>query len=340
MKIREIVITGKDTAILRDGEFDETELAPDELLVETECSFISTGTELSIFTGRDPQTRQTGGWCEWPWKAGYANVGRVKAAGSATRRAKVGQRVFSFGKHVSAHRYPESRMILTVPDGIEPGLAAASRMAGVAMTALILVEIKGNPWVAVYGLGMVGNLAAQTFVARGCRVIGVDPVQHRRDLAKTCGVQHVVGGTAEEARKAIRDLTGGALCAITIDAVGHSAVVADAIKSTATFGQHVILGTPRVPVETNVTEMLRDIHSRFIVMRCALEWCLPEYPQTGSTWSLLSKQETIFDWMSRGELKIEPLISHRLPPTRIQEAYEGLERTPETFTGVVLDWGR
>jgi hypothetical protein len=42
--------------------------------------------------------------------------------------------------------------------------------------------------------------------------------------------------------------------------------------------------------------------------------------------------------MARGILKLEPLISHRLTPDRIKEAYEGLECDKGTFTGVALDW--
>ncbi|MBC8228784.1 alcohol dehydrogenase, partial [bacterium] len=43
-------------------------------------------------------------------------------------------------------------------------------------------------------------------------------------------------------------------------------------------------------------------------------------------------------WIHRGELKIEPLISHQLKPEQIKEAYDGLLNEPETYTGVVLDW--
>ena len=46
----------------------------------------------------------------------------------------------------------------------------------------------------------------------------------------------------------------------------------------------------------------------------------------------------IFDWLRRGKLQLDPLISHRLPPAKIKEAYEGLEEQRDTYTGVVLDW--
>ncbi|MEZ4660468.1 MAG: hypothetical protein R2911_23170 [Caldilineaceae bacterium] len=109
-----------------------------------------------------------------------------------------------------------------------------------------------------------------------------------------------------------------------------------AAKATASFGQLVILGSPRVPVEGNLTELLSDVHLRWITLRGALEWCVPMYPDVGNRTSQWSKQETIFEWLRRGALQLEPLISHRLPPQEIKQAYEGLLRQPQGYTGVTL----
>jgi len=182
------------------------------------------------------------------------------------------------------------------------------------------------------------NLAAQGFVQRGCRVIGVDPVASRRKLAEACGIHYTVGGDAAAAQAAIVELTGGQGAEITVDAVGHSSVVMQAATATARFGQIVLLGSPRVPVEGNLTALLSDVHLRMITVRGALEWCLPIYPDIGNRTSQYSKQMMIFEWLRAGRLQVEPLISHRLPPTAIQQAYEGLLRETETYTGVALVW--
>ena len=75
-----------------------------------------------------------------------------------------------------------------------------------------------------------------------------------------------------------------------------------------------------------------------VTVRGALEWSLPIYPDTGNRTSQYSKQQMIFDWVQAGKLHIEPLISHRLPPEEIKQAYEGLLRQTETYTGVALVW--
>ncbi|MBM3237849.1 zinc-binding alcohol dehydrogenase [Candidatus Poribacteria bacterium] len=349
MEIKQVVVTGQNQVELQKAEIDDKNLGPNELLIETEFTFISAGTELANYTGKEPKVFQPGAWCAYPWRSGYANVGIVRAIGNRVTRAKPGDRVFTYGNHASAIRYNETRLIIQVPQNIEPSIAAASRMAGVATTAVIVGEIthpwplprgehKSNPWVVVFGLGMVGNLASQAFRIRGCRVIGVDPVETRRKLAERCGIPYTVGGDVETVQKVIGEITQGKMGNITVDAVGHSSVVMQALKATANYGQLIILGSPRVSVQGNLTELLSDVHLRWITIRGALEWCLPMYSESEKVISQFSKQQMIFDWIHRGELKIEPLISHCLKPEQIKEAYDGLLNEPEKYTGVVLDW--
>ncbi len=338
MKIREVVVTGQNRVELQTTEVDAPKLGADELLIDTEYTFISSGTELANYTGREPKVFQKGSWCEYPWRSGYANVGIVREVGSGVKRAAPGDRVFTYGRHASTIRYSQDRLIAPVPAAVDPAVVAASRMAGVAMTAIVVGEIGTTPWVVVFGLGLVGNLAAQMFQIHGCRVIGVDPVDARRALAERCGIQCTVGGDADTAQAEIQALTGGGLAHITVDAVGHSSVVMQALRATASHGQIIILGSPRVSVQGDLTELLSDTHLRWITIRGALEWCVPMYPDIGNRTSQWSKQQTIFDWMARGALHVEPLISHRLKPEQIKQAYDGLLNESDVYTGVVLAW--
>ncbi len=338
MKFREVVVTGQNQVELQTGEFDDSNLSPNEVLIDTEYTFISSGTELANYTGKEPKVFQKGAWCAYPWRSGYANVGIVREVGVNVNRATPGDRVFTYGRHASTVRYFQDRLIAPVPESIDPAVVAASRMAGVAMTAIIVAEININPCVIVFGLGLVGNLASQMFQIQGCRVIGVDPVAARRELAKRCGIADTVGGDADAVQVQIQELTNGRLGNITVDAVGHSGVVMQALRATANHGQLVILGSPRVSVTGDLTELLSDTHLRWITIRGALEWCVPMYPEIGNRPSQYSKQQTIFGWIEREQLDVESLISHRLKPEHIKEAYDGLLNEPNLYTGVVLDW--
>ena len=338
MKIKEVVVTGQNQVELQTADIDTPVLASNELLIDTEYTFISSGTELANYTGREPKVFQKGEWCEYPWRSGYANVGIVREVGVDVTRAAPGDRVFTYGRHASTIRYSQDRLVTPVREAVDPAVVAASRMAGVAMTAIVVGEIGANPWVVVFGLGLVGNLASQMFQIHGCRVVGVDPVKERRELAQRCRISHTVGGTADEAQAEVEEITGGELGNITVDAVGHSGVVMQALRATASHGQLIILGSPRVEVQGNLTDLLSETHLRWITIRGALEWCVPMYPDIGNRTSQWSKQQTIFDWMARGQLHVEPLISHRLKPEQIKQAYDGLLNEPNVYTGVVLDW--
>ncbi len=338
MKIREVVVTGQNRVELQTNEMSTPVLAANELLIDAEYTFISSGTELANYTGREPKVFQEGSWCAYPWRSGYANVGIVREVGTGVTRAAVGDRVFTYGRHASTVRYSQDRLVVPVRESLDPAVVAASRMAGVAMTAIIVGDIGTNRWVVVFGLGLVGNLASQMFQLHGCRVIGVDPVAARRELAQRCGIETTVGGNADEVQAQIQEITGGVLGNITVDAVGHSAVVMQALRATTSHGQIIILGSPRVSVPGDLTELLSDTHLRWITIRGALEWCVPMYPDVGNRTSQWRKQQTIFDWMARGQLHVGPLISHRLEPEHIKQAYDGLLNEPNVYTGVVLDW--
>lgn len=338
MTIREVVVTGQHQVELQTAELDAPVLSANEVLLDTEYTFISSGTELANYTGREPKVFQKGEWCAYPWRSGYANVGIVRDIGTDVTRTTIGERVFTYGRHASTIRYSQERLIAPVPRSVEPDVVAASRMAGVAMTAIVVAEIPTNATVIVFGMGLVGNLASQMFQIHGCRVIGVDPVAERRALAQRCGIEHTVGGTPDEAQAQLQELTNGGLGNITVDAVGHSSVVMQALRATTNHGQLVILGSPRVSVPGDLTELLSETHLRWITIRGALEWCVPMYPDIGNRTSQWSKQQTIFDWIARGQLQVKPLVSHRLKPEQIKQAYDGLLNEPSVYTGVVLDW--
>ncbi len=331
-------VAAQNVVRLETEEMDPADLTPDQLLIETEWTFISAGTELANYTGVEPKTRQPGSWCFYPWRSGYANVGIVKEVGSAVTRAAVGDRIFTYAHHESWAKYGQERLVYPVPDDMAPDIAAASRMAGVAATSLLVATLHGAPTVAVFGLGLVGNLACQLFRARGCRVIGVDPVPERRTLATAVGIPTVMGGTDAEVQDQIMDLTDGSGADIGVDAVGHSAVCMQALQATRTMGQLVILGTPRAPVQGNLTDFLGEVHYRSIRVLGALEWQYPMYPTINTEISQFEKQRMIFDWIREGRVQLEPLISHRMPPQDIKAAYQGLLHRKDAYTGVLLQW--
>jgi 2-desacetyl-2-hydroxyethyl bacteriochlorophyllide A dehydrogenase len=338
MQIKQVVVTKEYEVGLQDLSIDEGTLGPDQILVETETTFVSAGTELANYTGIDPRVRTSGEWCEYPWKSGYANVGIVRRIGINVSRAKIGQRVFTFGPHASAHIYDTNQLVVEVPQSLTPRVAAVSRMADVSYTPLFITKPKLNSWVAVFGLGTVGNLTAQFFRLAGCRVIGIDPLKRRRDVASECGIPHTLGGSPGEVNRAIAEITGRRMASVVIDAVGRSSVILECINACADHGSINLVGTPRGDFVENMTPAFYALHARFITIKTGSEWCVPTYAQLKNAPSHLAKHEMIFNLIERGVLKIEPLISHVMKPIKIKQAYDSLLNDPDNHIGVVIDW--
>ena len=67
MKIKQVVIVGQHEVELQTTELDKKRLGPNEILIETEYTYISTGTELANYSGKEPKVFQPGAWCAYPW---------------------------------------------------------------------------------------------------------------------------------------------------------------------------------------------------------------------------------------------------------------------------------
>jgi 2-desacetyl-2-hydroxyethyl bacteriochlorophyllide A dehydrogenase len=332
MEIQQLVITREREVELQTVSL-EPRLAESDLLIQSEASFISAGTELSIYTGTEPATKIPGTWCYYPSKVGYSNVGKVLAKGERVTAFDVGERVFTFAPHVSHHVYhPTSgnlyhSLVVKVPDTLPLEVAATLHMPHVAITALNVASSVLGKKVVVVGLGVVGNLAAQMFQLAGATVIGVDPAKARRGLAQRCGIMNTLVAI-EELKEQVD---------ITVDAVGHSSIVMQCLKATASFGEIILLGSPRVSVTGDLNEAFMDIHLRGLQLKGALEWNRPVYTTLNEN-SQAQNMERVITWLQDGRLNIAPLISHVLPATEAKRAYEGLLYDKDNYTGVVLTW--
>ena len=355
MEVRRVLVRGNRDVVLETVEISDRP-GSGEILIETEKTFISAGTELANYTALDPTVSVPGSWNSYPWPSGYANAGHIVAIGDLIQGLVPGDRVFTFGRHASHHyanlldpsaiaaqvhengRGTTSDMVVKIPDDVSSEDAAAARMAGVAITALRVSTAQAGDWVVVFGLGMVGNLAAQYFTIQGCNVIGVDPMAARRQLAQKVGIEHVVGGSPEEARATILELTAGQGADTGIDAVGDSRVVDQAGQVAAHAGEVIILGSPRERHDGSLTALIRPVHWNFVRFIGALEWQFPRYPIRGHRHSTYSNIQSYLDLMARGKLKLGELISQRIRPEKIESAYENLLKDKEHYWGVILDW--
>ena len=335
MKTRELVVVEPGRIELQEADLDEG-LAPHEILVETEHSIVSAGTEGAGFTGLVRQM-PFGDAGRYPRGTGYGNLGRVLAAGSPDLGCAVGDRVLTFARHASHAKADAGRFALPVPSGPPGEHLVFARMAGVSISALRSSSVQPGDAVLVIGMGLVGNLAAQLFRMAGADVAVADLSGQRLQRARQCGIERVIHPPGEDLVEAVREWTGGEGARITVEAIGVSEVIAQAVDCTARHGEVILLGSPRAPATFDATPMLLRIHLEAIRMIGALEWRWPQHP-TERTRDLDSNYRQLADWIAGGRLRVEPLLTHLVPPAQCQRMYDGLAHRREEYLGVVFDW--
>ncbi len=92
-----------------------------------------------------------------------------------------------------------------------------------AWQAVEYASIPDGGSVAIYGLGPIGQMAARVAKHHGARVIAVDLVPERLQLARKYGIEVIDAGETEDVPKAIRQLTDGRGTDAVIEAVGMEA---------------------------------------------------------------------------------------------------------------------
>ncbi|MCL1887712.1 MAG: zinc-binding alcohol dehydrogenase [Kiritimatiellaeota bacterium] len=314
-------------------------LGPDEAVIEGLASVVSAGTELARLSGiEDGQA--------FPHRPGYGMVAKVLAKGRNVPEA-VGDVVFCAGKHARFQRFTcnqnhQWERLFPVPAGMDPVEAAVGCMAQIAMTAPNLCAVNLNDTVAVFGLGMVGMLAALLFKLNGARVIGLDPAEKRCRLAEQMGLDAVLREPPSGQVAAVMALTGGGGARVAVDAVGHSAVLANAVACVAMFGDVLSLGSPRAPCQMNATEVFSQIHLKCCRLTGAHMWQMPVDRQRGVKRTVDWAFGVCFDLIRSKRLDVAPLISHVLAGSTLEdtaaETYAGLRDRPDEYTCAVIDW--
>ncbi len=343
MKITEVRITEPHRAELVDATLDET-LGPDDLLIRTEHSGVSSGTELAVYTGLH-QWIADPAYPDWvfPFAAGYSSCGVIEEVGSEVTSHRVGQRVVIPGRHRSHAVHPSTATETThgcwiVPDGVPSEVAAFGCIIRYGWGAAARVGTTMGRSVFVQGLGIVGQGAVRAFAAAGAYpVIGLDPMANRREAALSGGATACLDPTAADFEAQASELLGGeALADIVADASGAPAGVVAAMALTQEGGQCVIVGSPRGLADG--VNFYPDMHKRCIEVLGAhgdyLWWNLGA--RLG--WNVDKAMNWILCQFGTGRMVAGAVPSATFSPTEAQSVYDRLLNDKAGIVAAAFDW--
>jgi 3-hydroxyethyl bacteriochlorophyllide a dehydrogenase len=288
-------------------ERDGSAIGPADILVETEWSAVSTGTEKLLWQGRMPNFPGMG----YPLVPGYESVGRVVDAGRDALQL-IGQRVFVPGANCyqdarglfggAARRLvlPAARVVPVGELGLEAVLLALAATAHHAIVGGALPDL-------VVGHGILGRLVARLVVAAGGNPTVWEIDSQRTDGARGYTVVHP-GADERTDYNTILDVSG------------DSDLLDTLVGRIAKGGEIVLAGFYKERLDFAFAPAFRK-EAR---IRIAAEFKPDELA-------------FVHGQVASGMLALDGLVSHLRPAGEAEEAY------PQAFADsrclkMVLDW--
>ena len=231
-----------------------------------------------------------------------------------TRLHRGGERVHHLAlvSSFADHAVVPASGAIPVTEELEPGLAC---LLGCGVTTGVMsvtrrANVRPGESVAVFGCGGVGLaaiLGARLVSAEP--LIAVDPLPAKRQMALDMGATHAVDPDAGDPAEQIRAIVpGGVDCAL--EAIGVAAVADQAFRSVRDGGTTVLIGQPAMGVKAgfDVYDVTQFEHT---ILGSNLGGANPALHVPGL--ARLAASRT---------LDLGPLVTHRMPLSRINDAVE------------------
>ncbi|MEU4442393.1 zinc-binding alcohol dehydrogenase [Actinosynnema sp. NPDC050801] len=312
--------------------------------LRTLFSGISAGTELTQYRGTNAHVVKR--WdadtrlfvpgrpaLAYPAVVGYEEVGEVVEVGGEVTAVRPGQVVWGTWGHrattVVDQEYAAARVLAPAAD---PVLGIFSHIGAVALNVVLDADVHVGETVVVFGLGVVGQIAAQLARRNGARVVVVDAIGDRLELARRLGADIALdareGGVAER----VRALTGGRGADVALEVSGNPEALHEAVRTVA-YNARVVTGG-FYQGEARGLFLGDEFHHNRVDLVCSQISGVA--PRHAHRWDRERLNSTVMDLAVAEHLLLRPLVSHVVPFTDAARAYDLLDTHPHQVVQVVL----
>ena len=264
-----------------------------------------------------------------PTTAGGEGSGTVVEVGSEVSEVAVGDLVAYTGPLGAYAEYavvPAWRLV-KLPTSITPSPAAALMLQGMPahyLTHTTYPLKQGDTCLIHAAAGGVGLLLIQMAKKLGAQVIGTVSTKEKAQLAHSVGADETIIYTQNDFEKEVLRITDGQRIEVVYDSVGKS-TFDQSINCLAPRGCLVLYGQASGPVPNIDPQMLNSKGSLFLT-RPSLGH------HTLNRSEILGRANTIFEWVSKGDLSVR--VHASLPLNEAAEAHRLL--ASRTTTGKIV----
>jgi len=297
--------------VVKIEELDPGEPGEGPVLVETEAKLIRTGTEL-------------------------AYSGRVVAVGPGVTDFKAGDRVYGSTPHAT-RMVCRQQDCYPIPENVEFEEATFSSLAAVSMNGLRLGGPQLGEVIVVMGMGIVGQLGLQLAALTGPRLlVAMDLSDRRLEMASALGADETINPASCDPVERLRELTGGEMADLVLDATGAPQAFPLAMELGGPRARVVLVGSTRGEVKE--VDVYTQIHCKGLVIIGAHAATHPAAETPYNKWTRPRNRQLAIELVSRGRLKVKPMITHRFPFDRAVEAFDLLVKDRTQAIGVILEY--
>ncbi|MBM4274912.1 MAG: zinc-binding dehydrogenase [Deltaproteobacteria bacterium] len=285
-----------------------------------------------------------------PIPLGYSAAGVVREVGAGVTGFKPGDRVAVAGAGFASHAevvWAPENLCVPIPEGVDFEEAAFAMLGAIALHGVRLAGLTLGETAVVIGLGLLGLLSVQFLAAQGCRVIGVDLDRGKGELAKTLGADLALAPGEDEVEETVANVTRG----MGADAVVIAAASKDARPvrlAEAVARERARLVMVGVAELSLTRKAFWEKELSFTVSKAAGPGSLEpayeakgfDYPLSLVRWTERRNLAAFLELVGRGQVRLQPLITHRFPLAEALQAYDLILKNLEPYIGVVLNYPR
>lgn len=335
MKTKKILFTAIGHAELVEEELGE--LLPDEVLIQTDYTVLSAGTEKANLL-ETPNVKHG-----FPKLLGYSGSGHVIAVGNQVTDVKPGDRVLT--DHLGHCSLVKARFRKN-GDGyfpyhhkVDPMDAAFVVIGSMGVQGLRKTHLQMGESVMVTGLGILGMFAIQSAVlSGGLPVIGADFDEKRLEIARTLGADYAINPAEGNFKEKIAELTNGRMLNAQVEVTGSSKALKQCLSVAARMGRITLTGCTRVsdcPID-----FYKEVHQPGIQLIGAHNFVRPTGDSREGYWTRHDDFSTILGFLENGKMQVKPIINDVVAPQDCTKVYNRLCTQEEVPLGVVFDWSQ
>ena len=199
---------------------------------------------------------------------------------------------------------PQAQCLPLAPD-VPFEVGALAEPVACCLHGVDLANIRLGDAVLIIGGGAIGLIMAQLARRAGAaRVIVSEPVAYRREIALKLGADGVIDPLHEDVRARFDALTGRRGASVVIECVGHVAATRQAFDAAARGATLLLFSVPRPGATFDLPMM--DVFKKELTIRGSFV-----NPDTHSR---------AVELINARCLNLAPLITHRFPLTRVEDA--------------------